>query len=42
VVGVTEERGQDSEGGSVGEDSAEGDCRRLDWWEVWMKEMLAP
>jgi len=34
MVGVTEDRGKDSEGNGVSEDGAEGDGRRLDWWEV--------
>ena len=36
VVGVTKERRKDSEGGSMVEDGAEGDGRRLDRWEIWM------
>ena len=31
MVGVTEDRGKDSEGNGVSEDGAEGDGRRLDW-----------
>lgn len=34
VVGVTEKRGQDGEGGSMGEDGAESDGGRLDRREV--------
>jgi hypothetical protein len=30
VVGITEERGEHSGGRHLGEDDAEGDCRRLD------------
>ena len=41
VIGVTKERGQDGERGGVSEDSAEGDSRRLDRWEIWMREISA-
>jgi len=34
VVGVTEDGAEDSEGGSVVEDRAEGDGGGLDGWEV--------
>lgn len=35
VVGVSEDRGKDAERGSVSEDCAEGDRRRLDGREIW-------
>lgn len=35
VVGVAEDGTEDSEGGCVVEDGAEGDGGGLDWWEVW-------
>jgi hypothetical protein len=35
VVGVTEDRGEDAERGSVSEDCAKGDSRRLNRREVW-------
>ena len=37
VVGVTEKWCKDSSGGSLVEDNAEGDGRRLDGWEVCSK-----
>ena len=40
VVGVTEERCEDGEGGGLVEDDAEGDSRRLDGWEVCREMML--
>jgi hypothetical protein len=35
VVGVAEDRAENSEGGCVVEDGAEGDGGGLDGWEVW-------
>ena len=35
VIGVTENWAENSEGGCVVEDGAEGNGGGLDWWEVW-------
>lgn len=35
MIGVTENWAENSEGGCVVEDGAEGNGGGLDWWEVW-------
>ena len=34
MICVTEERGEDGEGGGLVEDNAESDSRRLDGWQI--------